>query len=146
METTTKAKIEKERTHTNIIIIGHIDAGKSSTTGHLIYKCGRINKRTIEKFEKEATEMGEISFTYSWVLGKPNTNGELGITVDNSMWKYKTGNYYMTIIHGLWHREFNKNMIIGISDTDSPYWFLLLVLLNRKLVYTRMGRSVNVPF
>ena len=85
METTTKAKIEKERTHTNIIIIGHIDAGKSSTTGHLIYKCGRINKRTIEKFEKEATEMGEISFTYSWVLGKPNTNGELGITVDNSM-------------------------------------------------------------
>jgi elongation factor 1-alpha len=51
----------------------------------LIYKCGRINKRTIEKFEKEATEMGEISFTYLWVLGKPNTNGELGITVDNSM-------------------------------------------------------------
>ncbi|OWK09429.1 hypothetical protein Celaphus_00006157, partial [Cervus elaphus hippelaphus] len=84
METTTKAKMEKERTHINIIIIGHIDSGKSSTTGHLIYKCGRIDKRTIEKFEKQATEMGEVSFTYPWVLGKLNTSGELGITIDIS--------------------------------------------------------------
>uniref|UniRef100_A0A8C6F170 Tr-type G domain-containing protein n=1 Tax=Monodon monoceros TaxID=40151 RepID=A0A8C6F170_MONMO len=44
----------KEKTHTNIIVIGHVDSGKSTTTGHLIYQCGGINKRTIEKFEKEA--------------------------------------------------------------------------------------------
>ena len=47
----------KEKTHINIIVIGHVDSGKSTTTGHLIYKCGGIDKRTIEKFEKEAAEV-----------------------------------------------------------------------------------------
>jgi len=49
-------------------VIGHVDAGKSTTTGHLIYKCGGIDKRTIEKFEKEAAELGKASFKYAWVL------------------------------------------------------------------------------
>ena len=47
----------KEKTHVNIVVIGHVDSGKSTTSGHLIYKCGGIDKRTIEKFEKEATEV-----------------------------------------------------------------------------------------
>ena len=46
----------KEKIHINIVVIGHVDSGKSTTTGHLIYKCGGIDKRTIEKFEKEAQE------------------------------------------------------------------------------------------
>jgi len=46
-----------EKTHINIVVIGHVDSGKSTTTGHLIYKCGGIDKRTIEKFEKEAQEV-----------------------------------------------------------------------------------------
>jgi len=52
----------KEKIHVNIVVIGHVDSGKSTTTGHLIYKCGGIDKRTIEKFEKEAQEMGKGSF------------------------------------------------------------------------------------
>ena len=48
----------KEKKHVNIVVIGHVDAGKSTTTGHLIYKCGGIDKRTIEKYEKEAAELG----------------------------------------------------------------------------------------
>jgi translation elongation factor EF-1alpha len=55
----------KEKTHVNLVVIGHVDSGKSTTTGHLIYKCGGIDKRTIEKFEKEATEMGKGSFKYA---------------------------------------------------------------------------------
>jgi len=47
----------KEKVHINIVVIGHVDSGKSTTTGHLIYKCGGIDKRTIEKFEKEAQEV-----------------------------------------------------------------------------------------
>jgi len=58
----------KEKLHINIVVIGHVDSGKSTTTGHLIYKCGGIDKRTIEKFEKEAQEMGKGSFKYAWVL------------------------------------------------------------------------------
>ena len=60
----------KEKGHINIVVIGHVDSGKSTTTGHLIYKCGGIDKRTIEKFEKEAQEMGKGSFKYAWVLDK----------------------------------------------------------------------------
>ena len=60
----------KQKTHINIVVIGHVDSGKSTTTGHLIYKCGRIDKRTIEKFEKEAAEMGKGSFKYVWVFDK----------------------------------------------------------------------------
>ncbi|KIH59988.1 hypothetical protein ANCDUO_09767 [Ancylostoma duodenale] len=51
----------KEKTHINIVVIGHVDSGKSTTTGHLIYKCGGIDKRTIEKFEKEAQECFAIN-------------------------------------------------------------------------------------
>jgi len=50
-----------EKTHINIVVIGHVDSGKSTTTGHLIYKCGGIDKRTIEKFEKEAQEVNITS-------------------------------------------------------------------------------------
>ena len=53
----------KEKKHVNIVVIGHVDAGKSTTTGHLIYKCGGIDKRVIEKFEKEAAELGKSSFS-----------------------------------------------------------------------------------
>ena len=53
----------KDKVHINLVVIGHVDSGKSTTTGHLIYKCGGIDKRTIEKFEKEAAEMGKVSCT-----------------------------------------------------------------------------------
>lgn len=55
----TANRMGKEKTHINIVVIGHVDSGKSTTTGHLIYKCGGIDKRTIEKYEKEAAEVTE---------------------------------------------------------------------------------------
>ena len=66
----------KEKVHVNLVVIGHVDSGKSTTTGHLIYKCGGIDKRTIEKFEKEAAEMGKGSFKYAWFLtnSRPSVN------------------------------------------------------------------------
>ncbi|KAF3524804.1 hypothetical protein F2Q69_00047558 [Brassica cretica] len=60
----------KEKFHINIVVIGHVDSGKSTTTGHLIYKLGGIDKRVIERFEKEAAEMNKRSFKYAWVLDK----------------------------------------------------------------------------
>uniref|UniRef100_A0A8C0PMA2 Elongation factor 1-alpha 1 n=1 Tax=Canis lupus familiaris TaxID=9615 RepID=A0A8C0PMA2_CANLF len=69
----------KEKTHINIVVIGHVDSSKSTTTGHLIYKCGGIDKRTIETFEKEAAEMGKGSFKYAWVLDKLKAERERGI-------------------------------------------------------------------